>query len=578
MTSMRVTVVGLVALVVVGCGGTSPQSSAGRVSGEGRAAASNSSSTQTVRIAVRYEIDNLATKIIGPNGPTITRRFFNASQVLIDGSGATRPYLAESLPQLNTDNWKVFPDGRMETTYRLRPGLTWHDGAPLTTEDFVFAYQMYAAPGLGFFTPDPQDTVEDVIAVDDRTMLIRWKSLFFDAGSLREDYLDPLPRHILERHFNAFQQDAANREALVNLSFWTRDYVGAGPYKLVEWSPGAHLEGVAFDGHALGRPKIGRVLIRIFNDENTTLTNVLAGNVDVTVNLALRFDHGQVLKSDWESRGGGSVLSNPGSNSASVVQFRPEYQKTPALHDLRVRRAVAHAIDKQAVNEGVFNGQGFPVDTFMSPRMPYFAELDRALMKYPYDPRRTAELMAEAGFHMGPDSMLAGPTGEHFKPDFWVTAGAQYERHQAIIMESWKRAGIDSEPWAIPLAAGRQNEVRATFPGLTQIGGGATEDSVMRNFLSAQIGSAQNAWRGSNRGAWARPEFDALWDTYSVTLDGAERTRQIIAMSKMLSEEIPGYPLYANVDVRAKTAALVADLNEVPISTPSWNAHEWEFR
>jgi peptide/nickel transport system substrate-binding protein len=564
-------------VAVSACGGGAPTAGGGR-GGEGASASLDRSSGATVRVAVRYEIDNLAMKVIGPNGPPITRRFFNAQQALIDGQGQAQPYLAEALPQLNTESWKVFPDGRMETTYRLRPSLTWHDGAPLTTEDFVFAYRVYTASGLGFFSPDPQDAVEEMHAVDARTLVIRWSSLFFDAGSLREDYLDPLPRHILERPFTAFQQDAAARESFVNMPFWTTDYIGAGPYRLTQWVPGAQLEGVAFDGHALGKPKIGRVLIRVFNDENTTLTNVLSGEIDVTVNLALRFDHGQVLKNDWQARSSGTVISNPGSNSASVVQFRPEHQKTRGLLDLRVRRAIAHAIDKQSVNEGVFDGQGYPVDTFMSPRMPYFAELDRVIAKYPYDPRRSADLMAEAGYARDGDGMFIGSAGERFKPDFWVTAGAQYERHQAIIVEAWKRAGIDSEPYALPLAAGRNNETRATFPGMTQIGGGSTEDSVMKNFLSSQIGTAGNAWRGSNRGAWSRPDFDQLWDTYSITLEKDERTRLIIAMAKLLSEDVPGYPLYANVDIRAKAAALQADLAEVPITTPSWNVYAWEFR
>src|SRR5438067_707306 len=67
------------------------------------------------------------------------RRLFNAGLTLLDGDARPLPYLAESLPQLNSDSWRVFPDGRMETAYRLRPNLVWHDGAPLTADDFVFS-------------------------------------------------------------------------------------------------------------------------------------------------------------------------------------------------------------------------------------------------------------------------------------------------------------------------------------------------------------------------------------------------------------------------------------------------------
>ena len=70
----------------------------------------------------------------------------NAELVYLDELGLPQLYLAEALPELNTDTWQVFPDGRMETTYRLKPNLTWHDGHPLTADDFVFAWQVYATP------------------------------------------------------------------------------------------------------------------------------------------------------------------------------------------------------------------------------------------------------------------------------------------------------------------------------------------------------------------------------------------------------------------------------------------------
>src|SRR5207244_9965308 len=108
----------------------------------------------------------LAPKVVAPNGPLTTTRLFNASLALFDDKGLARPYLAEALPQLNTDTWRVLPDGRMETTYRLRDNLTWHDGASLTAEDFAFAFRVYKDPGLGLFISTPQDTIDMVLAPD----------------------------------------------------------------------------------------------------------------------------------------------------------------------------------------------------------------------------------------------------------------------------------------------------------------------------------------------------------------------------------------------------------------------------
>src|SRR4030095_12826746 len=99
------------------------------------------------------------------------QRMFNAFLELYDDQGRALPYLAEALPALNTDSWQVFPDGRMETRYRLKPNLTWQDGAPLTADDFVFAFQV-ATPANGFRTAQvPYVLIDDVVASGDRAVV-----------------------------------------------------------------------------------------------------------------------------------------------------------------------------------------------------------------------------------------------------------------------------------------------------------------------------------------------------------------------------------------------------------------------
>ena len=135
-------------------------------------------------LAHRYEPTNLLPKVQQSNNPSTTTRLFSAALALIDDRGAVAPYLAESTPHLNTDSWRVLPDGGMETTYRLRPGLTWHDGAPLIADDFVFSLQVYKDRELGVFRAAPQDGIDAIEAPDARTVLIRWRSTNPRAGSL----------------------------------------------------------------------------------------------------------------------------------------------------------------------------------------------------------------------------------------------------------------------------------------------------------------------------------------------------------------------------------------------------------
>jgi peptide/nickel transport system substrate-binding protein len=194
---------------------------------------------RTQVLAHRYEVSTLAPKIAQNNGPTSTTRLFNATLSLIDDQGLPRPYLADALPRLHTDTWRVFPDGRMETIYALRDGLTWQDGTPLTADDFAFAYRVYSDPGLGVFSGTPQNVIAAVLASDPRTVVVQWRSPNPGAGNLTFEELDPLPAHLLETAFDDYTHGRVTGDDFLGDPFWHYAYVGAGPYRLERWDPGS---------------------------------------------------------------------------------------------------------------------------------------------------------------------------------------------------------------------------------------------------------------------------------------------------------------------------------------------------
>ncbi len=127
---------------------------------------------RTLVVASRNEPPTLASKplrfVAAPRGIGVA--LFNGMLDYLDDKGVAQPYLAEALPQLNTDSWQVFPDGRMETMCTLRPNLIWHDGTPATAADAVFAFQVYRPPDFGLANAEPNVHTEEILAPDDRTM------------------------------------------------------------------------------------------------------------------------------------------------------------------------------------------------------------------------------------------------------------------------------------------------------------------------------------------------------------------------------------------------------------------------
>ncbi len=504
----------------------------------------------------------------GAGNPRATYRAFNAGLAINDERDLPRPYLAEALPQLNSDAWRVSPDGRMETTYRLRPDLTWHDGEPLTAEDFVFAYRVYATPELGLASLPPLNYMEDVVASDARSVIIRWHQPFAQANALLMGDFLPLPRHLLESQFGQLPP-----ESFASLPFWISDYVGLGPYRLTRSELGASADGAAFAGHALGKPKIDQVRFLYMPDANTALANLLSGGAHVATDNSIDLQQASVLDREW-GRGGGTVIRNPIGVRHGNVQLRPDFATPRTLLDLRVRRALAHGTDRQALADALTEG-GSIADTLVLPQVEYFPELDRAITKYPYDPRRMEQLLNEVGYARGPDGIFTSPTDGRFAMEVAVAAGARNEPEVQIITDGYRRVGIDASIRIIPRPQVTEPYIFANFPGVLIGSHNAATVPPLARFRVSEIATPETRGRGSNYSGWQNAEAERLINAYETALDRGERNQRAVELLKLVSEEVPIYPLYYNLEFFAHSAGLRGPVLSVSADGPAWNLHEW---
>lgn len=491
----------------------------------------------------------------------------NATLAVADEHARTSPYLAETLPQLDTNSWQLLPDGTMETTYRLKGNLIWHDGSPLTADDFVFAWQVYATPEYGVDRSVPIRYISSVDAPDSRTVVIHWKQRYVDAGRLQESF-PALPRHILEP-----EQRQGTAEKILNSSFWNASYLGAGPYKLDSFEPGVSIEVSAFDAHVLGRPKINRVNIRGIPDINTALAAVLAGEVDFGNDL-FRAEEGLVLERDWVSTGAGVVLWEPLGSRTLNFQFRPELaQPAEIATDVRVRRALAHAIDKRESFDVVTGGHGIMVDTRTLPGEEYQPLVDREVTKYPYDPRRAVQLLVEAGFTQAPAGQWQTPRGGPAELPIWYTGGSSlFERENLIIVDQLKRFGFEATSNLFPSSGSSQD--RAQLPGMHAVG-----SADPTGYRSIFIPTPENRWTGANRGAYSNPELDRVGSALDMAIAPAEIIQLTIQLEKLVSSDLPGIFLYYHSRAWVHIASLKGPKvrQAVVAGHPLRTIYQWEW-
>ena len=528
---------------------------------------------RTLTIALRGEPPSLAAKpvVAFTNALRPPLNLFNAQLDFTDEREVAFPYLAEAIPQLNTDTWRLLPDGGMETTYRLKPSLRWQDGTPLSAEDFVFAWRVYATPQLGVGSSPPIGFMQEVIAPDPSTVVIRWKQPYAEAASLRDDF-QALPRHILQESFQGMDPVAFSA-----LPFWGPEYVGLGAYKLDHWEPGAYIEASAFDGFVLGKPKIDRVRLMFISDPNTALANVLAGEAHYVGEYVFNEDHAITLEREWSGNQGGAVLYAPTALRTSVFQMRPDYADPQGILDPRVRRAVAHGIDPETVNEVLNNAKGIVTPSLTSPRVDFYPEIDRAIAKYPYDSRRTQQLMEEAGFVKGGDGFFAARDGTPFRLGVWSSSGTKNEQENAVIVDSLRKSGIDASRNVFSAAQLADSQARTLIPGLSTRG---QATKPLQAYISEQIPRPENRWAGENRAGWSNAEYDRAFDAFSRTLDRREQIRQTVEMERLFTENLPAIPHWFNPSVTAYVGNLRGPVARQTPDSPTaiFHIHQWEWR
>src|SRR5262249_35185106 len=152
------------------------------------------------------------------------------------------------------------------------------------------------------------------------------------------------------------------------------------------------------------------------------------------------------------------------------------------------RKAILLTMDRKALNEGLFDGEQYSREISVPPDSPQYAEVERAVTRYGFDPPQAAQRMTSAGYARDRDGMYVNVAGERLTTDVKVTAGPQFERGNAILIDVWRQNGFDMAGSVVAAAEARDREARQTFTGMASRG--ASE--ILRIFLTSEVGAPSN--------------------------------------------------------------------------------------
>jgi peptide/nickel transport system substrate-binding protein len=466
----------------------------------------------------------------------------------VDARGNYLADLAEQVPTLH--NHGISRDGK-QIVVHLRRGIVWSDGAPLTAEDWLFTYHAVMNPANNVKTRYGWDAIASASAPDPYTIVIRLKrpnvAVLGILGMGGAAY-PPMPAHLLAKLPS------------LNAAAFNERPVSSGPYLLQEWNHGSQLVFVPNPHYFRGPPKLKEVIWRVVPDVNTLFNQLATHEIDVypsvNANSIARLSSLSGIKIDR------SLIADWRHLGLNLSR--------PLLHDVRVRQAIAEAVDWKRINDTVFHGIDrlavsdiFP-ESWAAPALP----------PYRYDPADARRLLAQAGWMPGPDGVLRkGPQTMHLA--IYATTGHQENTESQVLIQSMLRAvGIDLAVRNYP------GSYLFAMDGPLYTGKYDLEWSIETNGPDPDNSGDWNGAfippRGANTSWLNDPIVNATSAAAAATFDQAQRKRLYRQEEERIREIVPA----VFFSWRNNYTAMNADLkNYVPAAFigDSWNAWEWRI-
>jgi peptide/nickel transport system substrate-binding protein len=244
--------------------------------------------------------------------------------------------LATEVP--TQENGGVSEDG-LTITYKLRDGVTWHDGEPVTSADVKATWEMIMNPDYAVITRFGYDRIGSVETPDPLTVVVTFEEPFASWPILFDAII---PKHVID----ANADDLDNSEAM-------RQPVGFGPFKIVNWQVGESIEYEAFDDYWRGRPKLDRLFIRILPSVDTLMQAIEAKEIDIA--WAMPSSYVTQIR-DLEPQGIRLVTAK--AANAERLVMNADAELAPIFAEKELRQALQHAVNKQQIIDELLNGEG----------------------------------------------------------------------------------------------------------------------------------------------------------------------------------------------------------------------------
>ena len=477
-----------------------------------------------------------------------------------DADANLQAVLAAEIP--SRDNGGLAADGR-SVVWKLKRGVTWHDGEPFTADDVIFNWQYAIDPAAATVTAGSYRNLR-LEKIDSHTVRVVFAAPSpFWAGQYSQVML--VPKHLFAPYAGARSRDAPNNNRPV----------GTGAYTFVEFRPADFLRAAANPRyHQPGRPHFDALEMKGGGDSASAARAVLqTGEYDYAGSLVVEDD---VLKR-MEAGGKGRVQILSGSATTAIylnvtdpaveVDGERSSAKTrhPIFADARVRRAIGHVLDRKSIETFIYGRLGTATTNYINNPARYRSAGTTA----EFNVGKAAALLEDAGWKAGSDG-IREKAGRKLKLLFQASIGAPTQKLQAVFKQAAQKAGIEVELKAVVASvffssdAGNPDaygKFLADIQTYNWSNASPDPEGLMQCFVSWEVSAKANKWIGQNLVRWQNAEFDALFRAAEIELDPVKRATLFIRMNDLVVGDGYVLPIIDRMTARAMSHRLVAPLS-----------------
>jgi peptide/nickel transport system substrate-binding protein len=445
-------------------------------------------------------------------------------------------------------SWQMSPDC-LTLTFKLRKDVKWHDGWLFTAEDVRFTYETMIHPKTPTAYKEDFLQVKDFEVVDPFTIRITYPKPF--APALDSWGMWMLPRHQLA----GYVQAGVLREAPQN-----RHPVGNGAYRFIEWKSGEKVVLVASPDYHEGRPYLSRLVYRIIPSQSTIFLELKARGVDYASLTAVQF----VRQTNYPAFRKAFHKYQYPANAYTYFGFN---LRDPRFSDRRVRQAFAHAINKQELIEGVILGMGREAT---GPYKPGTWVYNPNVARYPYNPARAKQLLAEAGWKDTDGDGIVDKAGQPFAFTILTNQGNEERKKIAeIIQQRLREIGVAAEIRTLEWASFIKEFLKKKrFEAIILGWGIGLDPDQFDIWHSSKTGPDE-----LNQISYANPEADRMLELGRASCKREERKKYYDRLQEILAEDEPIIFLYFR-DALPVVASRVRGIEPSPNGI-TYNFNKW---